>query len=340
MPDGLDRYIWELGFPAWNDIAGRRSVAGLVGDRQRGGVYMLGFLNGERYVGRASDVVKRFAQHRLVHPDLAQFTFKPVRRADVADEERRCIHILEARGMPLRNLAEMSVVTGERMFDKVVTPDDQQRWLDCDPTLIDDPRGEVDKDLRRRYQRRFETYKSLELARDASLLLGAYLQAAIPLPNRTELTFWSMSCLPNGSAYSRVNLNMQEVFTVTEYAGELATTFHLAKSPFERELGPTWQSQLEEWGWPFDLHYWKPGGGDQFQLFADFELSIFFLLHPLAQEAMSLLNLRLMRKGPTYYGPSHCIDLVTDAHSAYEQRSVEIDALRDKFLTVDTHEDA
>lgn len=67
-----------------------------------------------------------------------------------------------------------------------------------------------------------------------------------------------------------------------------------------------------------------PGGQDQFQLFADDADNIHTLmLHPTANAAMALLNLRLMRKGPTYYGPSHCLDLVDGAMQVFQNSENE-----------------
>ena len=42
---------------------------------------------------------------------------------------------------------------------------------------------------------------------------------------------------------------------------------------------------------------------------------------------MSLLNLRLMRKGPNYYATSHCMDLVEAAQETFERREGELDRL-------------
>lgn len=337
----LDHHIWDLGFPHWMDVTGRRSIAGLVNAKGRQGVYVLGFANGERYVGRASNVVNRFVQHQLSRPDIVSFTFRPVAAKTIADEERRCIHTLESKGVPLRNLAEMSVVRGERQFDKLVSPEEQEHWLTVweEPSPYPDPRV-VDDDLRRRYTRRFRTFMQQPLANDALWLLGTYVAFAIPFPNRTELTFWSMSCLPQPGVYSRVNINMQEVLTVFDHGEGLIASFHLAKSPIEREWGPDWRESLSNIA-PITDHYWKPGGGDQFQLQAPLEFALLLMTDRLFHEAMMTLNLRLMRKGPTYYSTSHCIDLVTEAHAVRERRWDDLKELWELFDALDDpHEDA
>lgn len=57
MAESLDQHIWDLGFPHWHDVAGKTSVAGFFQTRKRSGVYVLGFANGERYVGKTGDMV-------------------------------------------------------------------------------------------------------------------------------------------------------------------------------------------------------------------------------------------------------------------------------------------
>lgn len=47
-----DGCIWESGFPKWSDVGGRVSVADLFPPSRRCGIYVLGFSNGDRYVGR------------------------------------------------------------------------------------------------------------------------------------------------------------------------------------------------------------------------------------------------------------------------------------------------
>lgn len=127
---GADTRIGELGFPSWTDVIQRISIADLFFKKtSRCGIYVLGFADGERYVGQSIDVVKRFAQHRLVHGAISSFTFRRVPREDLSRFERECIHLLEAHGIRLRNLDHMSVLQGERDLDLIVTPDEQIQWL-------------------------------------------------------------------------------------------------------------------------------------------------------------------------------------------------------------------
>lgn len=319
----MDTLLTELGFPQWTAATGRQSVADLYKPKQRCGIYVLRFANGERYVGQAVDVVRRFAQHTRTHSDITGVTFQVVSKTDLNRVERQFIHTCEAAGLPLRNLAHMSVVQGETDLDLVLTPDEQRAWAERETELFDTEQHVQDDDLRRRHRRKFEQFMTLPFAEDALKILGLYLNMSIPFPRRTELTFWMVSCLPYGmkenAVYLRVSLNMQETMTVYGSPEGPVVSFHLASSPFEAELGPGWREALVAEGWTVEDHRYAPAGHDQFNLFClGWEDALTLMMDVTASNALSLLNLRLMRKGPTYYGTSHCLDLVDAAVQAIE----------------------
>ena len=297
-----DEHIWALNFPEWQEVTGRLSIADLHKPRERCGIYVLGFANGERYVGQAVDVVRRFTQHVKTHSDITHITFRTVKKADLNEVERLAIHTLEAQGLHLRNIAHMSVVEGERDLDLVVTPEEQEQWLLGNLEGLQDAQQRVqDESLRRRYAKRFDAFMRRRNAQDALFLLGLYLQAALPFPKRTELSFWAASCLPSDKGRDapdallcRVSLNMQELTAA---------------------------------GWEWNEHQYGPGGHDQFQLVGQsFEDIRDMLLSPPFADAMRLLNLRLMRRGPTYYGRYHSLDLVEAAlHSVDVRLETELE---------------
>ena len=107
---------------------------------------------------------------------------------------------------------------------------------------------------------------------------------------------------------------MQEVFTLQGFTDGLQASFHLAASPFTEELGEQWEIKLHEEGWEFTEHKYVPGGQDQFNIFAIGKDEIeSLILDGTGNKAMCLMNLSLMRKGATYYGKSHCFELVDRA---------------------------
>jgi len=326
-----DEHLWELGFPAWHEVRGRLSVADLHKRQERCGIYVLGFEDGERYVGQAVDVVSRFNQHRKTHADISHLTFKQVPKARLDEVEQHHIHHLEAQGLRLRNITHMSVVTGERDLDLVVSPDEQEAWVRGDWEDLQDAAAQIrDDNLRQRYRRRFEQFMGLPQAREVLLLLGLYLHQTLPLPKRTALTFWSVSCLPYGgpprtSMYCRVNLNMQEVLSMGVDEHGIWASFHLASSGYQQAFGEQWRERFTELGWEITDHQYKPGGHDQVQLFAgSFEDARTLLLDQGHADAMRLFNLRLMRKGPTYYSKFHSLDLADAALLEVESRVDEL----------------
>jgi hypothetical protein len=73
-----DRILREAGFRPAVDIEGRASIADLFKNRQkRCGIYVLDFGNGDFYVGQATDVVRRHAQHCHNHQDISAIRFRP-----------------------------------------------------------------------------------------------------------------------------------------------------------------------------------------------------------------------------------------------------------------------
>lgn len=310
----------SLGFPSMQPVAGRLSIADLYASNARCGVYVLRFRNGEHYAGQAVDVSRRFGDHRKTHGDIEAVTFQAVRKRELDEVERHVIHTLEGASLRMRNIAHMSVVEGERDLDALVTPEEQNAWLAGNPLphaegAVDDP------DLRRRYRSRFESYRQTEGSQEASLMLGLYLQRSLPRERRTELSFWAVSCLPTTRLLSpdvrvlyRVNLNMMEVFTASQSQGQNGYSFHLARSPLEQEWGEDWPLVLEDSGLEVVGDLYVPGGHDQASLFASSaELAFMLLEYPVFLQAVRLMNLRLMRKGPTYYAQFHCFDLADEA---------------------------
>ena len=84
-PLGMIEVARMLGFPPPMQLVGQQSIAGLLlEDVGRSGVYLLGFAGGTFYIGLATDVVRRFAQHRRAHGDrVLAFAFLPTHRSDL-----------------------------------------------------------------------------------------------------------------------------------------------------------------------------------------------------------------------------------------------------------------
>ena len=155
---------------------------------------------------------------------------------------------------------------------------------------------------------------------NAAAVIGVvrrYVRAALPIPVRSELSFWVCSCLPSSKlepgerGLVRINLNWQVVFSVSDYDGELEASFNLAQSPLQAAFGesmdflPQAFPTLQETDDVFE-----PGGHDQMHLKV---LGLGEVARFLEQKAViatiRLFNLRLMKKGASVYGRYHCLDL-------------------------------
>lgn len=327
----IDDLFHELGFGLPKYIKGRSSVADLFKPSNRCGIYVLHFGNNEFYAGKALDVSRRYSQHCRTYKDIERISFKAVDQEELDQVERIVIWQLEQNSLPLRNVVFSSIPKGESDFDLIMSPDEQSKWLNN--LYSNDFQGErlADPDLRRKFKLRYEEFSRDEYAQDVIESIRAYIKVGVPVPRRSEVAFWALSCgrktgeifsrkstddnvtlagWQNQKIYARVNVNWQEVFTAFTYNSELWFSLYLAHSPLENAFGENFRKLL--WKYPFvdntDNKY-IPGGQDQ----TSFDVPLVSLRSFLAETSVILairtLNLRLMKKGACAYGRFHCMDL-------------------------------
>lgn len=328
----------ELGFAPPQYVEGRATIADLFKPNERCGIYILHFLNGEFYVGQATDVSRRYIQHCNIHKDIQRISFKPTDQDCLDEEERAIIWQLEQNGWPLRNVVFTSVPKGESDFDFIMPIEEQTRWLN-DLTFVDNE-GErlVDPVLRRKFRVRYEKFTKKPYATDVLDILQEYIKIGIPAIRRGEVSFWCLSCvLSQAEVYTRVNtgqadshsgfqnrevclrinVNWQEVFTAFLYEKKLWFSLHMARSPLEKTFGVN-LSRLSEKHQMADNtgHQYMPGGQDQTSFDIPVATAKAFITDPSISSAIRLLNLRLMKKGPCAYGRFHCMDLADEVLEA------------------------
>ena len=311
----LDALLDERGFGKALDVAGRTSIADLFPAKTRTGIYVLNFADGEVYAGKSVDVTRRYHQHRKTHSDLAKLRFLRVPRRAVDEREREVIWALEEAKAKMRNIQFMSEPDIESDFDvEVMTDEVQRRFLE--DVRFNDTSGERTQspELRARYSRRYKEFLGLPESKATVGFLQRYIQACMPAWLKSEMTFWSVSCWPGRKgALARVNVNWQEVLTLYLCEGVdegLLVDFHVALSPIEEAFGVTLEKLLEEFpDADFDGDFYKPGGQDQFHIFAPFATANELLKREAFVRAARMMNLRLMRKGPCVYARHHCFDL-------------------------------
>lgn len=312
--------LTRLGFPPLIIVRGRHSIADILKPGERCGIYVLIFESGEMYCGQAVDATRRFVQHLKNHRDIVAMTFKRVLKEGLDEDEQACIETLEGEGCPLRNVVFTSIPKGESDFDLVMSVEDQDRWLD---DVEYRPRGDLrpdDPDIRRKHVAKFHCFLKNPVGNDAVKVLHRYIDVAIPIPEATELSFWAISCMVKSTrelrVLSRMNLNMQEVMTLLEANGNLEITWHCAKSPLEKLSDKAFDALEQRYGLWFDDHRYRPGGPDQIWIgVKGVHAALDLLREPAVIQSMRLMNLRLMKKGPSYYGRTHCFSL---ADAAYE----------------------
>ena len=322
--------LLELGFPPLTLVAGRVSVADLHPSRpRRCGIYVLAHADGMHYVGQAVDVVRRFAQHRKVSSDIERFSFFPVERADLDAEERRCIQGAEARGLRLRNRMLVKQLLTESDLDEVLTLAEQEAWLDDPSTFAAEPRLQLDSDQtqRLRFRAKFDRFRADAAFDRVTALVRLYVQEYIPVARRTELSFWSISCLPstNNAHHPRwvaLNVGEMEMFVVgwlpkrrepwgLVNVSRSACTSSLIERLRRRGLVSKPRQRL-----------YRAAGGDDVQLSIDantFEAMTDALHEPGMTKSARALCLNVMRKRPNLFAKYHCFDLADAVLSASVQ---------------------
>lgn len=123
------------------DVRELESVAPLFRE-ERCGIYILEFSNGDRYVGQAKDVTRRFAQHRHggkhhpSWPDIVSLEFSAVPDRDLNEAEKATIQRQRTLGHRLRNKTWNFDFAGPSVFDDWLSPVRQSHWA-CGSATVD-----------------------------------------------------------------------------------------------------------------------------------------------------------------------------------------------------------
>lgn len=308
------------GFARCEDVSGRYSIADFFAPTERCGIYILHFTDGWFYVGQALDVTRRFVQHRKTHRDMERISFKPVAADALNQEERNAIRSMEDAGFQLRNIALVTMPSGDTDFDLLMPRAEQEQWL-AGGAFAEPPEDRLtDAALRIKYRAKYQQFCTLPASPAAIAVLQAYVQACIPAYLSGEQSFWSCSCLPGRQqtgveVLARVNLNWQEVFCLFLSNGQLQGRLQLARSPLGGGLGWTIvTAKLRiRYRATLDLtHKYAPGGEDQCAVTAPGESLLRLFREPRILTAARLFNLRLCRKGPNQFSRYHCLDLADE----------------------------
>lgn len=322
--------INALGFQYDNaiDVKGRLSISDLFPkSKKRCGIYLLNFSDNTFYIGQAIDAVKRFSQHRKNYDNILRYWFIEIKKENLNVEEERLIKSAEASGLLITNKTFVSNVIGETDLDLVITQVEQSEWLENNRSISNDGYDlypSIDLKYKIKYQHNYNKFKQNEIYPQLKNILNKYITQCIPAFKKTELSFWSLSCLPatNIGSFPRyfcVNINSMEVFVVG-YDKKQASHFCFINIT-KRFLHNVDDIELlyENLETKYDgleiaeINY-RAAGNDQicfhFQNLNEFENLI--TNEPEIIDSIKEMNLRLMRKGGTIYSPFHCFELVKD----------------------------
>lgn len=314
----LNKTLANLGFPALIDVRGRNSIADLFTERtRRAGLYFLQFENGSCYIGQAIDPVRRFAQHRITVGGIAAYSFQPCHKAKLNDEERDRIWRAERSGLPLTNRVHVANIAGDRDLDLVISSEQQEKWLRGDPGLREPRPVRIPSDsaLRRRTCQNVARLEADENYRAILACLRTFMKC-VPFPQSTQLSFWSLSCLPStGSGphkrYAGVNAAMMEVLVVGGRSKETWGFVNVSRSLCLDRYGTLQElrRQLPSARLYADRAY-RDAGQDQIRVeTSSIEGLKTLLRQPAITAAAKHLMLRVMRARPTIYAKYHAPDL-------------------------------
>jgi hypothetical protein len=201
--------------------------------------------------------------------------------------------------------------TGVRQF---LDLEQQRDWIEGRTDLPDAADRSESLEQRFRYAARFEKLLRRPQAREVLAILALYGKNCIPIPRRTERTYWSVSCLPSTSdkPLVRVNASWMELFTLYALDDDIRARFIVHLSDFTTDRSAT-PDRLDERfleqsvATPEDVTYFFPRGADMFGINVRGAASIRqFLATPRALRAIRTFNLTHMNRGRNAYQASHC----------------------------------
>ena len=205
--------------------------------------------------------------------------------------------------------------TGVRQF---LDLEQQRDWIEGKTDLPDAAERSESLEQRFRYAARFEKLLGRPQAGEVLAILGIYGPNCIPIPRRTERTYWSVSCLPSTSdkPLVRVNASWMELFTLYAQDEDLRARFivHLSDFTTDRSATPSRVDEpfLEQSvATPEDVGHFFPRGADMFGINVRGSASIRqFLANPRVLRAIRTFNLTHMNRGRNAYQASHCYSVV------------------------------
>lgn len=312
----MEKLLEDLGFTKPELVEGRYSVADLFKPKERCGIYVLHFKNGQFYVGLATDFVRRYNQHRKNHLDIERVSFKKIKKEKLSTGEKLIVQTLQSEGFSLRNIQLVSIVEGETDFDLLMSIEQQEEFVS--DLTFDNTEGDKFEieEQRIKYTNNFLILSKLPYFEKFIQAIKAYVQIGIPIPRKSEYSFWCVSAPSSSTKLSRININWQEVSTYVFEKDDFHVTFHMAYSPLADEFGDELDGLFDQFedleimvNDKDEVHTYEPGGQDQVSFVIPSSIFHDFIALAAVRKAIKTFNLRLMRKGATIYNRYHSFDL-------------------------------
>lgn len=327
MPD-IDTFLQSEGYAKPKiAVTGLTSIKDFIPKTKRCGIYVLHFANDEYYIGLSINVATRFLQHRKTYDDIEFVSFKRLSLGELRKEEERIIKNAEKSKFRLRNKIHTSVTVSTSPFDEIMDIQVGTEWIaDVDNNDFSGERI-VDEEHRRKYQRNYQHLREKPMGNEAIEVFRQYVKNCIPAPLRTELYYWSVTCLPGDGKWLYIRLNVkQEVLRIVKSGNDIEVVFFLARSVYEnnnffKNLGQSLKQFLKYRAITGGIGLYEAGGQDQIAVsIFGYENALKLLNEEKFIRAVRTLNLRIMRKTFNLQYRYHCYDLADQALTILEQK--------------------
>ena len=223
----------------------------------------------------------------------------------------------EARGLRLRNRMLVQQLLVESDLDAILDPAEQQIWLDDPSHFASESRLVLDPEQvqRLRFRSQFERFRKEPVFEQVAGLLRTYVRTCVPAARRTELSFWSVTCLPstNRSHHPRwaaVNIGEMEMLVLGWLPAEREPWAFVNVS--RNALDMCAHDRLAGAGAMCELREYRAASGDCLAVATGantFSAMDLILSDPDVVRAARRLSLQVMRKRPNWYAKYHCFDL-------------------------------
>lgn len=234
--EAVDKWATNHGFSAVVHPATPDNTKKFLEARGEGlaGYYLLEFDNGDCYLGQSVSIADRLKGHRTLRKDISSIRPRPDPVASamhnplrhLLDHERVLIASIQQAGLPARNKAQMTYLTGQRSLDGCLADSDctTAEWL-ADPVGINAASFGREQRLELRSEMLAGGRADLELWKtrtepDTSTaleLIRSYLQRCLPLPLQTEYEYWTLSSpqiIPRWGTLSNLTIGWTEAFRI------------------------------------------------------------------------------------------------------------------------------